>query len=237
MAKSPAFQFYAADFLTDTAEMTDQEVGVYIRLLAHQWVNGSIHSDPKRLCSIATSLLDVWQHISYKFVEGEDGRLRNPRLEKTRTLQEENREKRRIAGSKGGKAKQMNSKQGSKQPSKPLAKDKQKGSSSSSSSSSVLIKGVNQEKWGEYVAYRKKAKLKTLQPASVEQQQKWLVSQGDENTQAAIIGQTIRNGWQGLFELKENQNGKTQQPASRAKRVSDRLDDLARQAIERGEPV
>jgi len=33
MNKAPAFQFYASDFLVDTAEMTNQEVGAYIRLL------------------------------------------------------------------------------------------------------------------------------------------------------------------------------------------------------------
>jgi len=141
MAKSPAFQFYAADFLTDTAEMTDQEVGVYIRLLSHQWVNGSINSDPERLGSIATGVLAVWQHIAYKFEEGEDGRLRNQRLEKTRQEQDENREKRRIAGSKGGKAKQNGSKAGSNGSSKTVAKGVAKqvanGSSSSSTSSSI----------------------------------------------------------------------------------------------------
>ena len=141
MAKAPAFQFYAADFLTDTAEMTDQEVGVYIRLLSHQWVNGSIHSDPNRLCSIAISLLDVWQELSSKFVLGEDGRLRNARMESERQKQAEYREKRRAAGSKGGKAKSDNaktsSKDGSKTPSKPVAKAYPSSSSSSSSLTST----------------------------------------------------------------------------------------------------
>jgi len=233
MAKSPAFQLYAADFLIDTAEMTDQEVGVYMRLLCHQWVNESLPNDIDRLSSIARNVLDVWQHIKHKFVLGDDGRLRNHRLEETRRIQREHSEKRRIAGSKGGKAKQANS----KPPSKPKAKPKQKGSSSSSSSSSVVKEGINEKSWGEYVDYRKSAKLKTLQKASVEQQQDWLITQGDTHIQEKIIQQTIRNGWQGLFELKEKSNGKTQQPDSRAKRVSDKIDQLAREAIQRGEAV
>lgn len=44
MAKDPAFLFYTSDFLTGTMFMTDEEVGVYIRLLCvqHQQ-NGSIN--------------------------------------------------------------------------------------------------------------------------------------------------------------------------------------------------
>ena len=45
---SPAFQFYPADFLTATAEWTDQEVGIYIRLLANEWINESIPEDFRR---------------------------------------------------------------------------------------------------------------------------------------------------------------------------------------------
>jgi len=49
MGKKPAFFFYASDFLVDTAEWTAQEVGVYIRLLCHEWVNGSIPMEIKRI--------------------------------------------------------------------------------------------------------------------------------------------------------------------------------------------
>lgn len=102
MAKAPAFQFYAADFLTDTAEMTDQEVGVYIRLLSHQWINGSLHGDPNRLTNgVAIGVLEVWDEIKHKFPIGDDGRRRNPRLEETRKQQQEYREKQAEAGKRG----------------------------------------------------------------------------------------------------------------------------------------
>lgn len=219
MSKAPAFQFYAADFLIDTAEMTGQEVGIYIRLLCYQWVNESLPSDPKRLSSIAIDLLDVWQDISYKFVEGDDGRLRNPRLEETRRVQQEHSEKRRIAGSKGGKAKQANSKKSSN----ATNLLKQKCSSSSSSSSSVLKQGINEIAWHEYIAYRKDSKLKSLKPASLISQKEWLIAQGDEIHQNKIIQETIRNGWQGLFELKEKSNGQTQQANQPRLSAADRV--------------
>ena len=40
--KAPAFQFYADDFLAGTLEMSQEEVGQFIRLLCHQWNRGSI---------------------------------------------------------------------------------------------------------------------------------------------------------------------------------------------------
>ena len=104
MAKAPAFQFYAADFLTDTAEMTDQEVGVYIRLLSHQWINGSLHSDPNRLANgVAIGVLQVWDEIEHKFPLDNDNRRRNKRLEETRKQQQDYRDKQSEAGREGAK--------------------------------------------------------------------------------------------------------------------------------------
>jgi len=70
--------------------------------------------------------------------------------------------------------------------------------------------GLNYEAWTEYIEYRKKSKLRKLQPKSVEKQMLWLVDQGDKKHQAAIVEQTTRNGYQGLFELKANGNGANQ---------------------------
>jgi len=36
-------------FLVDTAEMTNEEVGIYMRMLCYQWENGSVTSDTDRL--------------------------------------------------------------------------------------------------------------------------------------------------------------------------------------------
>ena len=44
--KSPAFSFYAKDFLTGTVTMSLAERGAYVTLLAHQWDAGCVPSDP-----------------------------------------------------------------------------------------------------------------------------------------------------------------------------------------------
>lgn len=92
----PAFQFYASDFLTSTAEMTHEEVGMYIRLLCHQWVNGSVNkSRAHRIlhCKIPNEVLE-------RFVE-KDGELRNTRLEHERAKQAAYKEKQAASGRDG----------------------------------------------------------------------------------------------------------------------------------------
>lgn len=137
MNKSPAFQFYASDFLVDTAEMTNQEVGAYIRLLSHQWVNGGLNGDPNRLANaVGIGLLEVWDDIKHKFELCEDGKYRNPKLEKVRQTQINYRNKQSEAGKKGA-AKRWDSNPNSNPNSKKVALQ-----SSSSSSSSVNQKKV-----------------------------------------------------------------------------------------------
>lgn len=49
--KSPAFQFYPKDWLSDenVVCMTMEERGIYISLMAHCWLEGTIPADPKRV--------------------------------------------------------------------------------------------------------------------------------------------------------------------------------------------
>jgi len=88
--KPPAFQFYADDFLAGTMDMTDAEVGLYIRCLCRQWSNGSIPNDPQeiaRLSRASTEPQPSLNRVMTKFKVCEDGMLRNERLEKERAKQ------------------------------------------------------------------------------------------------------------------------------------------------------
>ena len=102
LKKAPAFQFYPADFIADTTDMTAEEVGGYIRLLCHQWTTGSIPNDNERLARIA-GLMGV-PSVCYcltKFVLCADGMLRNSRLEQIRVDQQAFRAKKSEAGLNG----------------------------------------------------------------------------------------------------------------------------------------
>jgi len=39
---TPSFQFYAQDFLTGVMYLTNEEIGIYIKMLAKQWTDGKI---------------------------------------------------------------------------------------------------------------------------------------------------------------------------------------------------
>lgn len=78
----PAFQLYASDFLAGTQEMSQEEVGAYIRLLCHQWTRGSIPSDPSKQERLAGG--PVSDDVLAKFPVSDGGERRNLRLESYR---------------------------------------------------------------------------------------------------------------------------------------------------------
>jgi hypothetical protein len=77
MAKDPAFLFYYQDFLVGTDDMTNDEVGAYIRCLCHQASKGSLTD--KHMMKICLSS-DIYTSVSSKFSIDEDGSLFNERL-------------------------------------------------------------------------------------------------------------------------------------------------------------
>ena len=86
MAKAPAFQFYAGDFLTDVMDWTDEEVGVHIRLIAWSWVNRrGIPRDTQRLTRIAPKVVEAWPVIKEKWSAGPDDTWVNEKLEGIRS--------------------------------------------------------------------------------------------------------------------------------------------------------
>lgn len=83
MAKDPAFLFYSKDWLEGTAEMTAEEKGVYIDLLAHQHQKKTLPSDTKRLAKMVglseIEFLKIWEVLKFKFNRSDD-RLVNQKL-------------------------------------------------------------------------------------------------------------------------------------------------------------
>ena len=110
--KPPAFQFYAADFLVGTSTMTNEEVGISIRLLCYQWDKGFVPKDKASRIVGAEIPADVLS----KFVET-NGELRNQRLESVRSKQTEYREQQSLRGKAGAEAKWRSSRDGTRHPS------------------------------------------------------------------------------------------------------------------------
>ena len=81
--KSPAFMFYADDFLAGTMELSQEEVGQFIRLLCHQWNRGSIPVATEKQQRLTGGCVSV--DVLAKFKLYDDGELRNERLEEVRS--------------------------------------------------------------------------------------------------------------------------------------------------------
>ena len=65
--KSPAFQFYPADFLSDSKVilMSNEAVGCYIKLICHGWLEGSIPSNDEEVGEATDVLMDkAWESIN-----------------------------------------------------------------------------------------------------------------------------------------------------------------------------
>lgn len=78
-----------------------------------------------------------------------------------------------------------------------------------------LIEGVNPIAWKTWIDYRHQIR-KPLKPVSMPAAQKTLAAFGSE--QMAVVQQSVANGWQGLFPVKQiNGAHRLEQPTRRAK--------------------
>lgn len=121
--KSPAFQFYAGDWLASTRGMSSAARGAYIDLLACAWLEDGLPADPdllRRRATISTrEWRSVWEELAPKFPVAEDGKRRNGRQERVRTAQVMYRRR----ASDGGKARANGVLKGCFPPAKAPAKE------------------------------------------------------------------------------------------------------------------
>lgn len=94
MSKDPAFLFYTSDFLTGTITMSNEQVGIYIRLLCLQHQKGALsEKDMLKMCGTYD------EDIFLKFAQDENGAYYNQRLkeeiEKRKSYSESRRNNRK----------------------------------------------------------------------------------------------------------------------------------------------
>ena len=144
MNKSPAFQFYPADWLGSqrVQMLTLEEEGAYIRLLSYCWQHGSIPADSELLARLlgkggSTTVARV---VATMFQPDQDdaSRLVHDRLDDERRKQDAWREKSSKGGLNSSKSRKLgnSAKGGSRVVGKCLQPNGNTTSSSSSSSSS-----------------------------------------------------------------------------------------------------
>lgn len=87
----PYMRLWVDDLLADLVEMglTDEEFGVYMRLLLVAWKKGGIPADPKARARFVTAsaprLEALWPAFEHKWESDGNGSLVNPRQERERT--------------------------------------------------------------------------------------------------------------------------------------------------------
>ena len=147
--KSPAFQFYPADWLSDidVMLMTAEQEGAYLRLVLLCWMDNdlSLPDDDGQLSVLARINKGGLTKVKAKFKQHptKPGFLTHNRLQKEAKKQQKWREK----SSKGGKKSRRNGTENKQKSKGGLTKvQPNPDSSSSSSSSSSLIKGESLRK-------------------------------------------------------------------------------------------
>lgn len=88
MSKGSTFPFDADAFFTGTVEMTNEQVGIYIRLLSLQWSRKGLPSDENALSRFCSCDRNAIASVLHKFPVCDDGQRRNPRLETDRAARE-----------------------------------------------------------------------------------------------------------------------------------------------------
>ena len=83
--KSPAFQFYARDFLADmnVQLMNMEQRGIYITLLSYAWIENGVPNDMRKLkllCNNPSNFDELIKDVLVCFKE-KNGRLYNARME------------------------------------------------------------------------------------------------------------------------------------------------------------
>jgi uncharacterized protein YdaU (DUF1376 family) len=111
MQPLPWFPFYDRDFFMDekVKVMSNAQVGMYLRLLSHQWQEGSLPNDELALSRIALAnpceADELTTLVRACFVKnGRAGRLLNARLTQVKKEQEEKDQVNRDRARKGGLA-------------------------------------------------------------------------------------------------------------------------------------
>lgn len=107
----PYYPMYPTNFDGSTAGWTCEEVGIYVRLLNHEWLNGGLPDDEAQLARICRMSVKKfrgkWENVSTKFTKNGIGKLTNGKMEDVRRERMEYLEKQREFGKIGADRKRQ----------------------------------------------------------------------------------------------------------------------------------
>lgn len=204
MAKDPAFLFYPNDYIGGTMGMTFEEKGAYIELLVMQFNVGRMGGH-----MVGQLVGRNWDKISHKFEKDENGLYYNKRLE------EEINKRKAYSDSRKNNLKGNN--QYTKKSGHMGGHTTSHMENRNENKDIIINKDLTdfQKKVIEFEEYRRKIK-KPIKEASKEYFLKKLykLSNGNESVAIEILDTSIANGWQGIFELKTQNNGNSKKQSA-----------------------
>jgi uncharacterized protein YdaU (DUF1376 family) len=199
MAKDPAFLFYPNDFDSATKFFTDQQVGIYLRLLIAQFQHGRLSE--KQVLFISKT---YDQDVMKKFCKDENGNFYSERLEfeiVKRKNFSESRRNNRIKKTSASSDKDMSPHMENENENENRKKEI-KIEMPFVSVDFISVWG----KWKQYKLIQHKFKYKSKQTEQASLAQLVKLSDNNEAIAIKIINQSIANGWKGLFADKTNTN-------------------------------
>lgn len=214
--------------------MTNEEVGLYIRLLCLQVENGSVPDDPERMAQVyGSNVPKIWPAVRSKFVKGEQpGTMVNERMLAVMADRAAFRARQSEKGKasaearlhSGSKKKKPRNNRGStvveplEGEGRGIVKEKERASEVE-----IIPEGFTVEHWRSiqrWFTYREQSKKKLTQMSKDDFIKKWK-AKGEAATIAAIDN-SIEKGYQGCFEpdATQRQNGKLTEDQERAARFA-----------------
>jgi uncharacterized protein YdaU (DUF1376 family) len=215
MSKSPAFQFYAADFMIGIMGMSDEETGAYIKMLSTQWLHGSLPNCKKTIKKMINLRKVPSEIVMRKFAICDDGFLRNERMETVRQKQITYADTmKNNANSRWNKKKEADALAMQMHNESICRNDALHSSSSTSTSTTTPKTKYNKERaealvlpfdsadfklfWANWEQHRKETK-KPITPTSRKQQFAKLAEMGERRAIEALK-HSLAGGYAGIYE-------------------------------------
>jgi len=210
MEKDFAFLFYVNDWAGGTQWLSRLQRGAYLDLLLYQ-----VHNDFFTLDEAKTILGEdfekCWSSLEKKFIF-ENNKFYNEKMKFILQARKQFTESRRK--NRTGKNRVLNNNisiTSEKLMENEDEKEKENIIEIEKENKKIKIPFESENFkniWSEWLTYRKEIK-KPYKSVRSEQAQLIELSKYPEQTAIEMILQSIKNGWQGIFEFKNNQNGST----------------------------
>ena len=225
-------QLYVGDYLADTTHLTTEQHGAYMLLLLTMWRHGGkLPNEPQKLARIARTTgrkwPGIWAEIEAFFVVDGDV-ITNNRLTKEYQKAVRKSELRADAGSLGGKAKALKTKNASVanasgllyHSSEPEPEPEREGIKPLTPFQ-ILTSILRHETADDFVAHRKSLRKPLTEIAA-----KRIVSKLEGHADPdAVVDESIASGWAGVFP--KTQKGKSNETGqSVAERVAARFGEM-----------